>query len=276
MENRYAFSPREVSAMSTEELRRNFLVDDLFQPGQVTLVYTHQDRVILGGIVPQPGRPLALDAPAEIRTQHFLERREAGIICVGGTGQVSADGTVYEMPKEACLYLGRGVQDISFAAVGDEEAYFYIFSAPAHTAYPTVLLSPGEGDIRNLGDQAHANQRRLNRLIIPETVKTCQIEMGLTRLAEGSMWNTMPAHTHERRMECYLYLDLGPDDRVVHIMGQPTESRHMIVANRQAVISPDWSLHCGVGTSNYAFVWAMAGENQDFDDMDGVAITAIR
>ena len=276
MENRYAFSPSEVATMSTEDLRSNFLVDDLFQSGKVTLVYTHQDRVILGGIVPQPGCPLALDAPPELRAQYFLERREAGIICVGGAGQVTADGAIYDMPKEACLYLGRGVQQISFEAVGDEEALFYLFSAPAHTAYPTVLLSPGEGDVRHLGDQAHANMRTLNRLIIPETVPTCQIEMGLTRLAEGSMWNTMPAHTHERRMECYLYLDLGPDDRVVHIMGRPDESRHMVVANRQATIAPDWSLHCGVGTSNYAFIWAMAGENQDFDDMDGVAITAIR
>ncbi|MCL2783410.1 MAG: 5-dehydro-4-deoxy-D-glucuronate isomerase [Propionibacteriaceae bacterium] len=274
MENRYAFSPTEVATMSTQDLRRNFLITDLFQPGKVQLVYTHQDRVILGGAQPLPGAPLTLDAPPELRTDHFLDRREAVIICIAGAGSVVIDGTTYDMPKEACLYVGRGVADIGFVAAADE-TLFYIFSAPAHVNYPTVHIAPGEGDVRHMGDPATCNVRELNRIIIPETVKTCQIEMGLTRLASGSVWNSMPAHTHERRMECYLYMDLGPNDRVVHIMGQPEESRHLLVANHEVTIAPDWSLHCGAGTSNYAFIWAMAGENQDFDDQDPVPITAI-
>ena len=274
MENRYAFSPTEVAGMSTDDLRRNFLVTDLFEPGQVKLVYTHQDRVILGGVSPVPGQPLALTAPAELRADHFFDRREAAVICIAGGGGVTVDGTAYEMRKEACLYIGRGVQDVTFSGE-DEGTRFYVFSAPAHTSYPTVYVAPGQGDVRHMGDQASCNVRTLNRIIIPDTVKTCQIEMGLTRLASGSVWNSMPAHTHERRMECYLYIDLGPDDRVVHIMGRPDESRHLLVANHQVTIAPDWSLHCGVGTSNYAFIWAMAGENQDFDDQDPVPITAI-
>jgi len=274
MENRYAFSPTEVAGMSTEELRRNFLVTDLFEAGQVKLVYTHQDRVILGGVSPVPGHPLALTAPAELKADHFFDRREAAVICIAGSGSVTVDGTSYEMPKEACLYVGRDAKDVVFS--GDTEGTrFYIFSAPAHVGYPTTHVEPGKGDVRHMGDPASCNVRTLNRIIIPDTVKTCQIEMGLTRLAPGSVWNSMPAHTHERRMECYLYIDLGDDDRVMHIMGQSGESRHLLVANHQVTIAPDWSLHCGVGTSNYAFIWAMAGENQDFDDQDPVPITGI-
>ncbi|MDR2895460.1 MAG: 5-dehydro-4-deoxy-D-glucuronate isomerase [Propionibacteriaceae bacterium] len=276
MENRYAFGPNEVASMSTEQLRRNFLVPNLFCPGEIKLVYTHQDRVILGGVSPMPGEKLTLEAPPELRADHFLERREAAVICIAGHGAISVDGVDYDMPKEACLYLGRGTSSIAFQTVGDDVARFYLFSAPAHTNHPLHHALPGQGDVRHLGDSSHANQRDLNRIIIPETVPTCQIEMGLTRLVDGSLWNTMPAHTHERRMECYLYIDLGEDDRVVHLMGQPQESRHIIVANEQAVIAPDWSLHAGVGTRNYAFIWAMAGENQDFDDMDAVPISTIR
>ena len=274
MQNRYAFSPTEVATMSTEQLRANFLVTDLFQAGQVSLVYTHQDRVILGGAEPTVGTSLILDAPPELRAEHFFDRREAAIICISGSGSITADGTIYSMPKEACIYIGRGVENLIFDAT-EPGTRFYIFSAPAHTSYPTVHIEPGKGDIRHMGAMEKCNVRALNRIIIPETVQTCQIEMGLTRLEPGSVWNSMPAHTHERRMECYLYIDLGPDDRVVHIMGRPDESRHMLVANHQVTIAPDWSLHCGVGTSNYAFIWAMAGENQDFDDQDPVPITAI-
>lgn len=274
MENRYAFSPSEVAGMSTEQLRRNFLVTNLFESGKVTLVYTHQDRVILGGVVPQPGCALALASPQELRTEYFFDRREAAIMCIAGTGSIDVDGTSYDMPKEACLYVGRGVKDVIFSAA-TEGTRFYVFSAPAHAAHPTAHIAPGQGDIRHMGAAETCNVRDLNRIIIPTTVKTCQIEMGLTRLAPGSVWNSMPAHTHERRMECYLYIDLGPDDRVVHIMGAPHESRHLLVANHEATIAPDWSLHCGVGTSNYAFIWAMAGENQDFDDQDPVPITGI-
>jgi len=275
MENRYAFAPSAIANMSSDDLRRNFLVTDLFEAGKVNLVYTHQDRVIVGGIEPLPGQALTLDAPAELRAEYFLQRREAGVICTLGSGAVTVDDVVYAMPAEACLYIGRGCRKVTFSA-NDPATRFFLFSAPAHASYPTTHTAPGKGDIRHLGDQEHGNIRTLNRIIVPETVQTCQIEMGLTRLQSGSLWNSMPAHTHERRMECYLYIGLGPDDRVIHFMGQPTETRHLFVADHQLTIAPDWSLHFGVGTSNYAFVWAMAGENQDFDDMDGVAIADMR
>jgi len=275
MENRYGHAPAEVAGMSTEELRRHFLVAGLFQPGAVNLVYTHQDRVILGGAMPTGQASLALEAPPELRAEHFLDRRELAILCIAGAGVVTVDGATYAMPREACLYVGRGAREVGFAAT-EEPAKFYLFSAPAHASHPTTLIPPGQGQVRHLGATTSANVRTINRIIIPEAMQTCQVQMGLTRLEPGSVWNSMPAHTHERRMECYLYLDLGADDRVVHLMGTPEETRHLIVANEQAVISPDWSLHCGVATSNYAFVWAMAGENQDYDDMDPVPIAAMR
>ena len=185
-----------------------------------------------------------------------------------GTGAVTTDGQRHELPKGGCVYVGRGVRDVSFETVGDEQALFYLFSAPAHTSHPTASVLPGHGDIRELGDQEHANRRTLNRYIHADGIKSCQIVMGLTQLHSGSMWNTMPAHTHDRRMEAYLYLDVPADARVVHLMGEPTQTRHLIVGNREAIISPSWSIHSGVGTQAYSFIWAMAGENQDFDDMD--------
>lgn len=267
MENRHAVSQREVAQMTTEELRTNFLVPDLFNEGQVTLVHSHQDRVIVGGAVPGEG-PLKLDAPDELRAEYFLQRRELGVFVIQGTGAVTTDGQRHELPKGGCVYVGRGVRDVSFETVGDEQALFYLFSAPAHTSHPTASVLPGHGDIRELGDQEHANRRTLNRYIHADGIKSCQIVMGLTQLHSGSMWNTMPAHTHDRRMEAYLYLDVPADARVVHLMGEPTQTRHLIVGNREAIISPSWSIHSGVGTQAYSFIWAMAGENQDFDDMD--------
>ncbi len=267
MENRHTVSKAQVARMTTEELRANFLVPELFVPGQITLVHSHQDRVVLGGAAPTDA-PLKLEAPDELRAEYFLQRRELGIIVVQGAGVVTADGERYELPKGACLYLGRGVRDIEFAGEGDEQALFYLFSAPAHAEYPSAMVLPGEGDIRELGDQEHANRRTLNRYIHADGIRSCQIVMGLTQLHSGSMWNTMPAHTHDRRMEAYLYLDVPADARVVHLMGDPEETRHLIVANHQAIVSPSWSIHSGVGTQAYSFIWAMAGENQDFDDMD--------
>jgi len=267
MENRHTVSKEQVSRMTTDELRANFLVSGLFQPGKVTLVHSHEDRVVLGGVAPST-EPVALEAPDELRAEYFLQRREAGIIVVQGSGVVTADGTAYAMPKGACLYLGRGVRDVTFASDEGQDARFYLFSAPAHAAYPSALVLPGEGDIRELGDQQHANRRTLNRYIHADGIQSCQIAMGHTVLHEGSMWNTMPAHTHDRRMEAYLYLDVPDDARVVHLMGDPEQTRHLIVANHEAIISPSWSIHSGVGTQAYSFVWAMAGENQDFDDMD--------
>ncbi|MEZ3160775.1 5-dehydro-4-deoxy-D-glucuronate isomerase [Microbacterium sp. BWT-B31] len=273
---RYATNPVQIPGMTTDELRATYLVPDVFVPGEIRLTYTHHDRIVLGGAVPA-GAALALGGYPEIRSEYFLEHRELGIVNVGGTGTVTADGEVHTLVKGACLYLGRGIRSVVFADAGDAAAaQFYLFSAPAHTAYPAALVSPGEGTVRELGDQLTSNRRTLTQIIHENGVKSCQIVMGVTELHPGSMWNTMPAHTHDRRTECYLYFDVPEDARVVHLLGERDQTRHLIVADRQAVISPSWSLHSGVGTAAYSFVWAMAGENQSFDDMDAAPITGLR
>ncbi|MEO7123845.1 MAG: 5-dehydro-4-deoxy-D-glucuronate isomerase [Lacisediminihabitans sp.] len=273
MEQRYTTHPDQIQGMTTEDLRANYLVPEVFVPGEITVVYTHHDRVVLGGAVPA-GKQLSLPGYPEIRSEYFLEHRELGIINVGGTGTVTADGELYTLVKGACLYLGRGIHEVVFADA-DGAAQFYLFSAPAHTSYPSVLVSPGEGTVRELGDQSTSNRRTLNQYIHENGVRSCQIVMGVTELHEGSMWNTMPAHTHDRRTECYLYFDIPEDARVIHLLGERQETRHLVVADRQAIISPSWSLHSGVGTSSYSFIWAMAGENQAFDDMDAAPVTEL-
>jgi 4-deoxy-L-threo-5-hexosulose-uronate ketol-isomerase len=276
MEQRYATSPEQIPGMDTAELRRRYLVEDLFVADEVRAVYTHHDRVVLAGIQPVAGA-VALPGFPEIRSDHFFEHREAGIVNTGGAGTITVDGTDHKVGKGACLYVGRGAQDVSFASAdGAEPARFYLFSAPAHTPYPTTLVEAGGGTVRELGDGVTSNRRTLNQYIHENGVRSCQVVMGVTTLHEGSMWNTMPAHTHDRRMEAYLYFDLPADARVVHLMGEPSETRHLLVADGQAVISPSWSVHCGFGSASYSFVWAMAGENQCFDDMDGVPITEMR
>ncbi|GAA2078609.1 5-dehydro-4-deoxy-D-glucuronate isomerase [Microbacterium hatanonis] len=276
MQQRYATNPAQIPAMSTDDLRGQYLVPDVFVDGEIRVTYTHHDRIVLGGAVPA-GSDLTLTGYPEIRSEYFLEHRELGIVNVGGPGTVTADGEVYTLVTGACLYLGRGVRDVVFAdAQAESGAQFYLFSAPAHTSYPTVLVGPGEGTVRELGDQVTSNRRTLNQYIHENGVASCQIVMGVTQLHPGSMWNTMPAHTHDRRTECYLYFDVPEDARVIHLLGQREETRHLVVADRQAVISPSWSLHSGVGTAAYSFVWAMAGENQAFDDMDAAPVTELR
>lgn len=277
MQQRYATNPSQIPGMTTADLRENYLVSEIFVPGEVTVVLTHHDRIVLGGAVPA-GSDLVLPGYPEIRSDYFLEHREVGIINVGGTGTVTADGEVYTLVTGACLYLGRGIRDVVFADAdgADRGAQFYLFSAPAHTSYPAALVSPGEGTVRELGDQVTSNRRTLNQYIHENGVKSCQIVMGVTSLHEGSMWNTMPAHTHDRRTECYLYFDVPEDARVIHLLGEREETRHLVVADRQAIISPSWSLHSGVGTAAYSFVWAMAGENQTFDDMDAAPVTTLK
>lgn len=276
MEQRYATSPDQLPLFDTTDLRERFLVPDVFVPGEVTAFYTHHDRIILGGAVPA-GRQLALPTPAELHAQFFLENRELGIINVGAPGTVTADGQTYGLPTRACLYVGRGTRDITFADVdATSGAQFYLFSAPAHTTYPTTLVLPDQGTVRELGDQVTSNRRTLTQYIHENGVQSCQVVMGVTQLHPGSMWNTMPAHTHDRRTECYLYFDLPEDARVIHLMGEPSETRHVVVADRQAVISPSWSVHSGVGTAAYSFIWAMAGENKSFDDMDPVPPMSLR
>lgn len=276
MEQRYATNPAQVPGWTTDELREQYLLTDLFVPGEIRLTYTHHDRIVLGGVTPA-GATLSLPGYPEIRSDYFLEHRELGIVNVGGTGTVTADDDSFSLVPGACLYLGRGIREITFADGGDEAgAQFYLFSAPAHTAYPAALVAPGEGTVRELGDQVTSNRRTLNQYIHENGVKSCQIVMGVTQLHPGSMWNTMPAHTHDRRTECYLYFDLPHDARVIHLLGQREETRHLVVADRQAVISPSWSLHSGVGTAAYSFVWAMAGENQAFDDMDPAPVDTLK
>jgi 4-deoxy-L-threo-5-hexosulose-uronate ketol-isomerase len=280
VEQRHATSPDQVPLFATDDLRERFLVEDVFVPGQVSVTYTHHDRIVLGGAVPA-GTELPLPTYDEIRSEYFLEHRELGVVNVGGPGTVTTDGEKHTLPTGACLYVGRGVREVVFAdapdaAEGERGAQFYLFSAPAHTAYPTQLVLPGEGTVRELGDPVTSNRRTLNQYIHAGGVRSCQIVMGVTTLHPGSMWNTMPAHTHDRRTECYLYFDVPADARVIHLLGEPTETRHLVVADRQAVIAPSWSVHSGVGTAAYSFVWAMAGENQAFDDMDGFPVTEMR
>jgi 4-deoxy-L-threo-5-hexosulose-uronate ketol-isomerase len=278
VEQRYASNPESIRGLDTAGMRQRYLISDLFTPDAVKLVYTHHDRIVLGGIVPAQG-PLTLSAPPELRAVSFFDNREAGIVNLGGPGTVEADGVIYDLPHGACLYLGRGTGNVEFASTqpsGDSgSARFYLFSAPAHTTYPAALVRPGEGNARELGDPLTSNRRTLNQYIHADGIASCQVVMGVTTLHPGSMWNTMPAHTHDRRTECYVYFDLPADARVVHLFGEPTETRHLIVAEGEAVISPSWSIHSGVGTASYSFVWAMAGENKTFDDMDPVPPTAL-
>jgi len=276
MEQRYATSPEQIPGMDTAELRGRYLVPGLFVDDEANAVYTHHDRVVLLGAKPVTG-PVALPTFTEIRSESFFEHREGGIVNVGGTGTVTVDGTAYELTHGSCLYIGRGARDVTFtSADADAPARFYVVSAPAHTAYPTTLVEAGQGNVRELGDALTSNRRTLNQYIHENGVRSCQVVMGVTTLHPGSMWNTMPAHTHDRRMEAYLYFDLPADARIVHLLGRPDETRHLVVGNEEAVISPSWSVHSGVGTASYSFVWAMAGENQSFDDMDGFPITDMR
>jgi len=279
MEQRYATSPENIPGMDTTEIRHRYLVQNLFVDEEVTAVYTHHDRVVLLGVSPVT-KAFELPTFPEIRSDYFFEHREGGIVNIGGTGTVTVDGTGYRLTKGSCLYVGRGARAVvlesSDASGAQGAARFYLFSAPAHTAYATTLVEAGHGNIRELGDPLTSNRRTLNQYIHEKGIQSCQVVMGVTTLHPGSMWNTMPAHTHDRRTECYLYFDLPDDARVIHIMGEPTESRHLVVGDGEAVISPSWSVHAGVGSASYSFVWAMAGENQSFDDMDGFAITDMR
>ncbi|MDP9955255.1 4-deoxy-L-threo-5-hexosulose-uronate ketol-isomerase [Epilithonimonas hungarica] len=268
-EFRYAHHPDDVKKYTTEDLRREFLINDLFQEGQIKLVYTMYDRLIVGGAMPTD-KALKLETIDELKAENFLDRREIGIINVGGKGKVTVDGTVYELNNKEALYIGKGNKDVTFESVDGEQAYFYINSAPAHHSYPTKKITKNEAEIVELGDSKYANRRTINKLLVNSVLETCQLQMGMTELHEGSVWNTMPSHTHTRRMEAYFYFDLEEGQSISHFMGQPQETRHIFLKNRDAVISPEWSIHSGVGTSNYTFIWGMAGENMDYGDMDAV------
>ena len=276
MELRTASNPKDAKHYDTDRLREEFLIQDLFKENEIKYVYSHIDRIITGGCKPV-GKALTIEAGDELRAEYFLQRREMGIFNIGGLGKVTVDGTVYELRYKDAIYIGRGCKDIRLESVNDAEpAKFYFNSCPAHKEYPTVLIHPEDVFTRELGSAEGCNHRFLRRYILPGQVESCQLVMGMTTLCEGSVWNTMPCHTHDRRMEVYLYFELGKDDVVFHVMGEPTETRHIVMRNEEAVISPSWSVHCTSATKNYTFIWGMCGENQDFDDMDNVAMTDIR
>jgi 4-deoxy-L-threo-5-hexosulose-uronate ketol-isomerase len=276
MELRFQNSPKETKGMDTGQLRENFLVKELMQDDAIQLVYSHYDRVIVGGAKPV-NKTLTLPNHPELRAGHFLERRELGIINVGATGIVIAGGKEYAVNKLDCVYLGKGTQDVKFRSASKKDpALFYLLSAPAHHAYPNALMTKEKASPVNLGDTSTSNKRTIYKYIHADGIKSCQLVMGLTVLEPGSVWNSVPPHTHTRRMEVYFYFDVADDHRVFHFMGEPRETRHMVIANHEAVISAPWSMHFGCGTSNYGFIWGMAGENQVFTDMDPAPIAELK
>jgi 4-deoxy-L-threo-5-hexosulose-uronate ketol-isomerase len=275
MEVRYAPDPQRFERMNTAEVKQSFLVDDLFVPGELKLVYSDIDRLVIGSAVPTT-TPLSLEAGPELAADYFAQRREIGVFNIGGPGGIRVDGQEYPVANKEIVYIGRGSQVIELSTLNaNNPARFYLISLPAHTSYPTQHAGLEVADPVHLGSQAEANQRTIYKYIHPQGIQSCQLVMGFTELAEGSVWNTMAAHTHERRSEVYMYFDLEGDALVFHFMGQPHETRHIVVRDGQAVISPSWSIHAGAGTSNYCFVWAMGGENQDFGDMDAIGMEEI-
>ncbi|WP_298951708.1 5-dehydro-4-deoxy-D-glucuronate isomerase [uncultured Nonlabens sp.] len=274
-ETRYASSPKTVKTYDTTQLREEFLIEKPMVDGEINLVYTHYDRYIAGGAVPI--KKLKLESIDPLKAENFLDRREMGIINVGATGSVDVDGTIYVLNHKDALYIGMGAVNVTFhSANSNDPAKFYINSAPAHKSYPTQKTSLAEANKIELGSLETANHRTVSQMIIGGIITTCQLQMGMTELKVGSVWNTMPAHVHDRRMEVYFYLDVPQDQAVCHFMGQPQETRHIWMHNHQAVISPPWSIHSGSGTSNYTFIWGMAGENLDYNDMDVAKITDLK
>ncbi|GLQ55792.1 5-dehydro-4-deoxy-D-glucuronate isomerase [Devosia nitrariae] len=272
---RFAVDPASAAMMTTGELRENFLVDDLFASDRVNWTYTHYDRMAVGSAVPVAG-PLALEAIKPTGTANFLDRRELIAVNIGGAGTINADGSAFDMAARDMAYVGMGTRAISFASAdAANPAKFYLLSAPAHATHETRLIRIGEAKRLDLGARETCNERSIFQFIHAEGAKTCQLVVGMTTFAPGSVWNTMPAHVHDRRMEAYLYFDLPADAFVIHLMGEPDETRHIVMRNEQAVISPPWSIHAGAGTAGYTFIWAMAGDNVDYTDVEKVEMSAL-
>ncbi|HIT68288.1 MAG TPA: 5-dehydro-4-deoxy-D-glucuronate isomerase [Candidatus Aphodomonas merdavium] len=280
MDIRYSCNQRDFKRYTTEETRKEFLIEKLFVPDEVVAVYSHVDRMVTLGVMPVMEKvPIdkGIDIWHNFGTQYFLQRRELGLFNVGGAGTVCVDGTVYSLGYKDCLYIAMGAKDVTFESCdASAPAKFYMVSAPAHTRYETRLIRIADAAKKPLGAMETSNKRVINQFIHPDVLKTCQLSMGMTVLEPGSVWNTMPAHTHERRMEVYFYFEVPAGNVVFHMMGEGQETRHIVMANEQAVISPSWSIHAGAGTSNYTFIWAMGGENQAFDDMDVIPTTELR
>ena len=271
MDIREASHPNEFKSYSTDRIRQEFLIQDMFVPGKIKLVYSFYDRMIVGGVCPQ--QPLALEPHKDLGTDYFLERREMGIINVGSSGTVTTGGQEYVLNRTDGLYIGKGVKEVVFSSADNAQpAHFYVLSAPAHKQYSTEKIEIGQTEKVELGMPEDANVRTLHKYIHPDGAQSCQLCMGMTKIAPHSVWNSMPCHTHGRRMEVYFYFDLPENAVMFHLMGQPDETRHIVIRNEEAVISPNWSIHAGAGTSNYAFIWGMIGENQIFSDMDAVVM----
>jgi len=276
MKTMYLPNPEGTKYLDTEEMRENFLLEDLFRDGEISLTYTDLDRLICGGAIPTT-KPLKLEAGPELAADYFLERRELGVLNVGSPGSISVDGKVYELGQRDALYIGKGVKAVSFQSdEASDPAVFYLASYPAHATYPTTKITQAEAERENLGSQNNANKRSIFKYIHPNGVKSAQLVLGFTEIHDGSVWNTMPCHRHPRRMEVYFYFDLPEEGAVFHFMGEPDETRHLVVRERQAVLSPSWSIHSGVSTGAYRFIWAMGGENQAFADMDFVDMSELR
>lgn len=280
MDIRYSANPNDVKRYTTQELREEFLITDLYEPDTVKATYSHVDRMVIMGIMPVKEKvsiDKGIDIWANFGTDFFLERREAGVFNLGGKGFIEVDGEKYTLAYEDCLYISKGAKEIYFGSLDEAEpAKFYLASTPAHKECKTTFLSFDNANHRPCGSEENANKRVINQFIHPDVLETCQLSMGLTQLAPGSVWNTMPSHTHERRMEVYTYFEIPEDNIVMHFMGEPTQTRNLVMQNFDAVISPSWSIHSGCGTSNYTFIWAMGGENQAFDDMDNLNSTELR
>ena len=276
IEERWGTHPGDVKNYDTTQLRNEFLVEKLFVVDKIKMVYTHNDRLIIGGAFPVTG-DLLLETADLIRSEYFCQRREAGIICIENEGIVTVDGKDFVMSYKDTVYVGRGSKEVIFKSKDvTQPAKFYFASSPAHAMYPTVAITNDMRRSKDLGVKATSNERTINQLILNEIIPCCQLQMGLTELKEGSVWNTMPPHTHSRRMEAYFYFNVPDNQAVCHFMGQPQETRHIFLKNEQAVISPSWSIHCAAGTSNYSFIWAMCGENLDYDDMDTFTADRLR
>jgi 4-deoxy-L-threo-5-hexosulose-uronate ketol-isomerase len=280
MDIRYSVNQRDFKRYTTEEVRGEFLIENLYKKDEVVAVYSHIDRMVTLGCMPvneAVSISKGIDVWANFGTEYFLERREIGIFNIGGAGKIKADGEVFEMGYKDCLYITKGTKEVTFESNSPENpAKFYMVSAPAHTSYKTTFISIEKAAKKPLGSMETSNKRVINQFIHPDVLQTCQLSMGMTVLEPGSVWNTMPAHTHERRMEIYMYFEVPENQVVFHMMGEGQETRHIVMQNEQAVISPSWSIHSGAGTSNYTFIWAMGGENQAFDDMDNIATTDLR
>jgi 4-deoxy-L-threo-5-hexosulose-uronate ketol-isomerase len=272
---RYAVNPVDFKSYNTQQIREQFLIQDLFIDDQITNHYTHYDRLIIGGAAPR-SKALALEIIDELKAKFYLERREIGIINVGAEAAVSVDGVMHKLKYKEALYIGMGNKEVFFHPSHHGETKFYFNSAPAHKSYPTKKISLDKAETVSMGSPEQSNARTIRKLLVNSVLETCQLQMGLTELKSGSVWNTMPPHVHDRRMEAYFYFEVPASQAACHFLGEPDETRHIWVKNNEAVLSPPWSIHCGAGTSNYSFIWGMAGENLDYSDMDAVAMTSLK